>query len=108
MRISHVLAILITVISFSLWSCAPVESPTVTLPTPTPTQQEPTPTTTPPPKPEPAPSPIPPSATTPSPTPTSTQELKVYYLDVGQGDSILIDYGQTEILIDGGDRSPGV
>ena len=40
--------------------------------------------------------------------PAQPQELKVYYLDVGQGDSILIDYGVTEVLIDGGDRSPGI
>lgn len=39
---------------------------------------------------------------------TPAQELKVHFIDVGQGDSILIDYGQTEIIIDGGDRSPGV
>ncbi len=43
----------------------------------------------------------------PSPT-TSPSELKVHLIDVGQGDSILIDLGETEILIDGGDRSPGV
>jgi competence protein ComEC len=40
--------------------------------------------------------------------PAQPQELIVYYLDVGQGDSILIDYGLTEVLIDGGDRSPGI
>ncbi|WP_347001178.1 lamin tail domain-containing protein [Dehalogenimonas sp. THU2] len=34
--------------------------------------------------------------------------LTVHFIDVGQGDSILIDYGTIEILIDGGDRSPGV
>jgi len=49
-----------------------------------------------------------PQATTSSPTTTNMQELKVYYLDVGQGDSVLVDYGQTEILIDGGDRSSGI
>ena len=35
-------------------------------------------------------------------------ELKVHFIDVGQGDSILVDLGETEILIDGGDKSPGV
>ncbi|MEE8413228.1 MAG: ComEC/Rec2 family competence protein, partial [Dehalococcoidales bacterium] len=35
-------------------------------------------------------------------------ELKVHFIDVGQGDSIFIDLGETEILIDGGSRSPGV
>jgi len=46
---------------------------------------------------------------TPAPTPaTTTQELRVHYIDVGQGDSILVDFGPIEVLIDGGDRSPGV
>ena len=35
-------------------------------------------------------------------------ELKVHFIDVGQGDAILIDIGGTEILIDAGGRSPGV
>lgn len=48
-----------------------------------------------------------PPAPTPMPAPT-TQELKVHFIDVGQGDSILIDSETTEILIDGGDKSPGV
>lgn len=42
------------------------------------------------------------------PTTQPVVELKVHFIDVGQGDSILIDYGDTEVLIDGGDRSPGV
>ena len=44
----------------------------------------------------------------PTPEPTPTQNLSVHFIDVGQGDSILIDLGEIEILIDGGDRSPGV
>jgi beta-lactamase superfamily II metal-dependent hydrolase len=50
-------------------------------------------------------------ATTPphTATPVPTQgELKVNFIDVGQGDSILIDLGETEVLIDGGEKSPGV
>lgn len=32
----------------------------------------------------------------------NNQELKIYFLDVGQGDAILISQGQNQILIDGG------
>jgi len=39
---------------------------------------------------------------------TLTGTLKVHFIDVGQGDSILIDLGSEEILIDGGGKSPGV
>jgi competence protein ComEC len=49
-----------------------------------------------------------PSDTESNQTTTTPQDLNVYYLDVGQGDSILLDYGQTEVLVDGGDISPGV
>ncbi len=34
--------------------------------------------------------------------------LQVHYIDVGQGDSILLDLGEAEVLIDGGGKSPGV
>jgi len=43
-----------------------------------------------------------------STTPPNGPELKVHFIDVGQGDAILIDLGETEILIDGGGKSPGV
>ena len=54
--------------------------------------------------------PLPPlSPPPPTPAPSLTKgELKVHFIDVGQGDAILIDLAETEILIDGGDRSPGV
>jgi len=39
---------------------------------------------------------------------TPIGSLSVHFIDVGQGDSILIDLEETEILIDGGGRSPGV
>lgn len=34
--------------------------------------------------------------------------LNVHFIDVGQGDAVLIDLEDIEVLIDGGDRSPGV
>jgi competence protein ComEC len=42
------------------------------------------------------------------PTSQFVGDLHVHFIDVGQGDSILIDYGDTEVLIDGGGKSPGV
>ncbi len=38
----------------------------------------------------------------------ATEKLKVHFIDVGQGDSILIDLGKTEVLIDGGGKSQGI
>jgi beta-lactamase superfamily II metal-dependent hydrolase len=77
--------------------------------TPTPTSS-PTATVTLPPRTTPTLSPTP--ALTPTFTPNPTQatlpQLKVHYIDVGQGDSILLDLGATEVLIDGGDGSLGV
>ena len=72
-------------------------------PPPSPVPPQPTPT------PAPAPAPAPTPAPAPSPSPTASQgELKVHFIDVGQGDSILIDLRETEVLIDGGGKSPGV
>ena len=34
--------------------------------------------------------------------------LTIHFIDVGQGDSILLNLGETEVLIDGGEKSPGV
>jgi competence protein ComEC len=39
---------------------------------------------------------------------TESEDLRVHFIDVGQGDSILVECGDTEVLIDGGDKSPGV
>ncbi len=43
-----------------------------------------------------------------TPTPPPVPELRVHFIDVGQGDAILVDLGETEVLIDGGGKSPGV
>ncbi|MEE9365316.1 MAG: MBL fold metallo-hydrolase [Dehalococcoidales bacterium] len=49
---------------------------------------------------------------TPAPAPhtslSTKKELKVHFIDVEQGDSILLDSGSTEVLIDGGNVTSGV
>jgi len=45
--------------------------------------------------------------TDPADTPEAEGELKVHFLDVGQGDSILITTGSDAMLIDVGDRDSG-
>ena len=96
-----VISLLMTIVS---GCAAPTPSPT---PTPEPTPI-PAPAPIPVPTPTPAPTPVP-APTPPAPTPIpATKELKVHFIDVEQGDSILIDLGETEILIDGGGKSPGV
>ena len=87
-----IFAILVVCFLLSLASCgAPTPQPSVPS-----SSQTPTPDATP------AIEPTPTPALTPLPP---TGELKVYFIDVGQGDSILIDLGETEILIDGGVHS---
>ncbi len=48
------------------------------------------------------------TTTTATTTTTSTGDLTVTFIDVGQGDSIFLDHGETEILIDAGVRSSTV
>ncbi|MFQ5761733.1 MAG: ComEC/Rec2 family competence protein [Candidatus Bathyarchaeia archaeon] len=81
---------------------APMVTPTPTSPvTPTPTPT-PTPTLTPTPSPSPTPT------VTPTPTPTVTHgNVSVYFIDVGQGDSMFIDTNGKDVLIDGGPGSAG-
>ena len=110
---SVVILLVLLPVAVVLGCAAPSPAPAPALaPTPTPAPApEPVPEPEPAPKPEPEPEPV----TTPTPTPTPTppptiaiEELKVHFIDVGQGDSILIDLGETEVLIDGGGKSPGV
>jgi len=82
----------------------PTEEPTPTVistPTPIPTETQP---------PEPIISPTPSPGDEPLPTlpPIPLDLMQVHFIDVGQGDAILIDLIETEVLIDGGGRSPGV
>ena len=45
---------------------------------------------------------------TPIVSPIPAPQLRVHFIDVGQGDAILLDLEETEVLIDGGGRSSGV
>jgi beta-lactamase superfamily II metal-dependent hydrolase len=75
-------------------------------PTPTPS---PTPTPTPSASPSPTASPTPSPSHSPSPTPLPTEQetITVYFIDVGQGDSIFVDTSGLDVLIDGGTRTAG-
>ena len=71
--------------------------------------QAPTPVPSPTTPPAPSITPTPTPAVSPTPTEeTVLPELQVHFIDVGQGDSILLDLGEIEVLIDGGGRSPGM
>jgi len=101
--IKQSLCFLFVILLLALVACTPapeITGPTTTIP--------PAGTTTPLPT-EPAPQPQPqPSAPYPVQEPKPEGTLKIHFIDVGQGDAILIDLKDVEVLIDGGDRSPGV
>jgi len=86
-----------------------------TTPSPTPTpiptpEPEPEPQPEPTPAPTPAPAPTPTPAPTPAPTTTTTPvngNLTIHFINVGQGDSILLEYGDNDMLIDAGDNGKG-
>jgi beta-lactamase superfamily II metal-dependent hydrolase len=95
--------VILVVLLFSILlaiSCEPTQEP------PKPSTAVPPTTTTPQPSsythdPEPSPQ--------PAPTPViQLGELNVHFIDIGQGDSILIDLSDIEVLIDGGEKTPGM
>ena len=54
------------------------------------------------------PSPTPTPTPTPAPSiPTGLGNVTVYFIDVGQGDSIFVDTNGKDVLIDGGERTAG-
>lgn len=53
--------------------------------------------------------PTPPAPALPVPAPpVSIDNLKINFIDVGQGESVLLDLGGVDILIDAGDQSKGI
>lgn len=104
-KLSILTAISLSIAMIFILSCSPTQAPPSQVPTPSPTTP-PAPTTS-----EPTTTRAPTETPTTKPTPAPTQpqgELKVHFIDVGQGDAILIDLNDIEVLIDGGDRSSGV
>lgn len=48
------------------------------------------------------------SQTAPTPTPSVNEQLKVHFIDVGQADSILLEFNGHFALVDGGNSADGV
>jgi len=98
------LIIAIAVILSLVLGCAAEQNPVTTQP---PTTSSPSPTVPSTPVETATPGQTPPPETEYSPV-SVEGNIEVHFIDVGQGDAILIDWADIEILIDGGDRSPGV
>src|ERR1035437_2235615 len=98
MRIIRSLTILSLVLSLILSGCSPAASPV----TPAAPAQSPAPTNTPATTPTLTPAALPQQITA-TPTPNSVNgNLTVYFIDVGQGDSIVVRNGNNTMLIDAG------
>lgn len=95
------------IVVLALSACGPAATSTAQLPSGGVTTQPPVATETPPAAPDVT---LPPTATgTIAPPPSSENPLRIYFVDVGQGDAILIQTpdGQTA-LIDGGETDSGI
>src|ERR1035437_3192815 len=101
MRIMRRLTILSLILSLILSGCSPAAPPV----TPAAPAQSPASVTTQVPTPTPTPA-APPQQTIATPTPGSVNgNLTVYFIDVGQGDSIVVRNGNNTMLIDAGTSS---
>lgn len=90
------LLIILLMLIVSITGCDLLNEEATPTPTPSSICETPTPTATDTPQPG------------PSPTPPELSMLWIHFIDVGQGDAILIDLNETEVLIDGGGRGSDV
>lgn len=103
------------ILFLSVLSCAPTSQSPAYTPPPTPSAPTPAPVPAPAPAPMPAPAPAPMPAPAPAQEPETTPEapkieLKVHFIKLSGPcyDAILLDLGETEILIDGGFPESGL